>query len=82
MATISRKINFFDTEDGVAFEQELKDMDANAIYATSSSYSTNSELYPDNLIPFVDKHMNYMRSHPSTNAQHYLANLRLMTRIR
>ncbi len=50
-------------------------------YNTESSYSSNSELYPDNVQSFIDKHMNYINTHPDTNIEHYLSNLRLMTRI-
>jgi hypothetical protein len=77
-----RKQDFFETEEGVEVERILKMMVANEIYNTESSYSANSELYPDNRIPFVNKHMAYLRSHPATDPEQYLANLRLMTRVR
>lgn len=31
---------------------------------------------------FVDKHLRYLSLHTNLNADHYLSNLRLMTRIR
>jgi hypothetical protein len=49
---------------------------------TNASYSANSTLYPDNEIPFVDKHMAYLMSHPKVNYDHYLGNLRLMLKKR
>ena len=82
MATYKRKVDFFDTEEGAVIIEVLRIMSTDEAYNTASSYSSNSELYPDNLIPFVQKHIDYLRTHPSTDPQHYLSNLRLMTRIR
>lgn len=77
-----KKPNFIDSYEGQAAKQQLQSMVADDTYMTESSYSPNAELYPNNLIPFVDKHMEYLRSHPSTNPQHYLSNLRMITRLR
>ena len=52
------------------------------VYNTGSSYSANSIQYPDNLIPFVDKHVNYLNAHPGLDPSQYIANLRLITRIK
>lgn len=82
MPTYKKKPNFFETEEGVEFIETLRIMAKDKTYNTKSSYSANGELYPDNLIPFVNKHMEYLKNHPATNPQHYLANLRLMTRVR
>lgn len=82
MPTYKKKTDFFETEEGKEFIENLHSMDADTKYNTDPSFSVNSELYPDNLMPFVDKHINYVRSHPSTDPRHYLANLRLMTRLR
>lgn len=82
MATYKRKIDFFETEQGVEVKETLRAMDADNTFNTRSSYISNTELYPDNMIPFVEKHMDYIRSHPMMNPKHYVANLRLTTRIR
>ncbi|MBW3568562.1 hypothetical protein KY385_00320 [Candidatus Parcubacteria bacterium] len=74
------KQDFFETEDGADIERVLLQMATDEGYHTKSSYSANGELYPDNKISFVEKHKRYLRTHPSTNPQHYIANLRLMTR--
>jgi len=74
------KVDFFDTEDGVQIERVLRLMATDETYHTRSSYSANGEMYPDHLISFVEKHKRYLRAHPTTNPQHYVANLRLMTR--
>lgn len=82
MATYKKKLDFFATEEGREFEQELLTMAKDVAYNTKPSYSANSELYPDNLIPFVEKHKAYIRNHPKTDPRHYLANLRLIVRSR
>ena len=74
------KKDFFETEDGAEIERILKIMAKDETYNTKSSYSANGELYPDHQISFVEKHKRYLRAHPTTNPQHYVANLRLMTR--
>jgi len=82
MPTAKRKVDFYTTEEGELVKKQLFAMAADILYKTDSSYSTDSASYDDHLIPFVDKHMRYLVAHPSVNPTHYLANLRLMTRIR
>jgi hypothetical protein len=53
-----------------------------SLYHTASAYTPNSELYPDNRIPFEEKHMAYIVNHPALDARVYLANVKLMTRVR
>jgi len=77
-----KRTDFFETDEGQAFERSLKDMVSDTAYNTTSSYSANSELYPDHKISFVSKHKDYIFNHPATNPQQYLSNLRLMTRVR
>ncbi len=81
MSTI-KKVNFFESEEGVEARSLLQTLWSDKAYKTDSSYSTDSESYPDNLIPFVQKHMDYLSNHPSVNIKMYVANLRIMTRIR
>lgn len=77
-----KKIDFFDSPAGHETRQLLTAMAADVVYNTESSYTANATLYPSNVLSFVDKHMDYLKAHPATDPQHYLANLRLMTRIR
>lgn len=79
MPTMKRKL-LLDSEAGVEVVKSLMEMVESPAYNTDSTYSANGEKYPDNKIPFVDKHINYLMTHPSINPSHYLANLRLMTR--
>lgn len=82
MASLRTRSSFFETEEGKVIKQKLEQMVGNETYNTGKSYSSNSVLYPDNRLPFVDKHMNYIVNHPSLDANMYLANIRLMTKVR
>jgi hypothetical protein len=75
-AAISKRLD----ESGV--EQKLLAMMTDESLNTATSYSANAALYPDGEIPFVDKHMAYLMSHPKVDFNHYLGNLRLMLKKR
>jgi len=63
--------------------EKLREMERDLSLNTRiSSYSANSELYPDNQIPFVEKHIAYLMSHPKVVPEQYLSNLRLMLKVR
>lgn len=82
MALIKTRNAFFQTEEGRQIKKELQQMALSSLYNTTATYSANSSLYPDNLIPFVDKHTNYLINHPQLEASKYLANIKLMTKVR
>lgn len=82
MAVTKRTTNFFTSPEGLEIVETLTVMAADATYNTRSSYSANSTLYPDNVMTFVDKHVNYLIKHPTMDPQQYISNLRLMTRVR
>lgn len=82
MPTAKKKVNLYESEEGAVIQNQLREMAADVKYNTGSSYSTDTGSYADHLIPFVDKHMRYLMVHPSVDPIHYLANLRLMTKIR
>jgi len=82
MPTAKKKVNLYESEEGALIQKELHEMAADVKYNTGSSYSADGSSYSDHLIPFVDKHMRYLMVHPSVDPAHYLANLRLMTKIR
>lgn len=79
---LTRGKNFLDSEEGKDIRRVLEQMTLDTSYSTVSSYSADSSTYPDNLMPFVDKHLNYLTGHPKVEASSYLANIKLMTRIR
>jgi len=49
-----------------------------SLHTTKSTYSANTGLYPDNQMPFRDKHYDYLLNHPGVDPDQYLSNLRLM----
>lgn len=82
MPIAKKQADFLASDQGVDARQKLTMMMSDKTYETSPSYSSNANLYPGNRITFVDKHMNYLMNHQDTDPAKYLANLRLMTRIR
>lgn len=77
-----KKSRIFDEITSAEIESLLAQIEKDATFNTGPSYSANGDKYPDHSIPFVDKHMNYLRTHPSIDPQQYISNLRLMTRVR
>lgn len=75
-------VDFLSSEEGIAIRKQLEKMAGSDSYNTTSSYSANTEIYSDNLIPFVDKHLYYLAAHSGINPALYISNLRLMTRRR
>ncbi len=79
---LRQRRDFVESEEGKATRQKLQTMVADTSYNTAPGYTNDSTTYTNNLIPFADKHMNYLVTHPAVNIEHYISNLRLMTRIR
>lgn len=82
MATVNKRADFFTSEEGLEIERILMEMTSDSAYNTQSVYSANTDLYPDNQMTFVDKHMQYLRSHPAIDSRQYISNLRLMTKLK
>jgi hypothetical protein len=82
MPTLKRRTDFYTSPEGVDTKRLLESMVANDIYNTDPTYTANTLLYPDNIIPFIDKHMQYLLNHPTIDPRNYISNLRLMTRLR
>ncbi|GAC1392609.1 MAG: hypothetical protein NVSMB46_08900 [Candidatus Saccharimonadales bacterium] len=82
MPTLKNRTSYFETEEGVEVKESLLLMAKDKKYNTESTYSADGVVYSDNLIPFVDKHMKYLISHPALDPKHYISNLRLVTRLR
>jgi hypothetical protein len=82
MATLKKRVNFYESEVGQHVKDTLTEMITDEAFNTKPSYSTDTEQYPDNLMPFVDRHMHYLNTHPNVNPEHYISNLRLSTRLR
>jgi hypothetical protein len=82
MQALKKRSHFLESPEADIIRRELQHMEASDLYNTVSSFTPNGIQYPDNKLPFLDKHMNYLNVHPSLDADMYVANLRLMTRIR
>jgi hypothetical protein len=82
MASLKKRPDFFQSEEGAAVKAALVFMQTDELYNTESTYSANTAVYPDNKMTFVDRHMNYLSQHQSVDINQYLSNLRLMTRAR
>jgi len=68
------------TEEEVRAKLENMVDDPNLI--TLSAYRANTVLWPENTIPFVESHLEYLKNHKTVQPDHYLSNLRLMIRKR
>ena len=64
-----------------AYDQ-LKKMSKNMLYKTEETYAANEDKYPSHSRTFVQKHIEYLRTHPNVNCSHYIANLKLACKIR
>lgn len=82
MQAAKSRSNFINTDEGQEARKQLIAMFDDNGFNTQSSYSGNTEQYPDNVMPFVEKHITYLIKHPAVDVRQYLANIRLMTRIR
>jgi len=79
---LTRGKNFLNSQEAKDIRRLFQNMTLNSSYNTASSYSPDTLKYPDNLMPFADKHMNYLYAHPKLNARQYLANVKLGCRIK
>jgi hypothetical protein len=77
MRTTLGQQKFFNSEEAVRVRESLQSMVDDPCFNTQLPYTAN----PESTRSFVDKHMTYLSLHPKVNPQHYLSNLRLMTRI-
>lgn len=77
-----KRPQFYKSFEAERIRKILKEIEASPLYTTTTTYSSNTDKYPDHRIPFSDKHLDYIESHPELNVDHYLANLRLTTKVR
>ncbi len=77
-----KRVAFYESEEGLEIYDLLTAMAADEDFNTQAGYAADSVKYPDNRIPFVEKHMVYLSLHPNVEPRGYVSNLRLMTRIR
>ena len=77
--TTQRAKDFLTSAEGIEAYANLMAMVSDKGYKTVSTYSPSSE---DGNLLFIDKHMNYLSSHAGVNANQYVSNLKLITKIR
>lgn len=82
MATLKRRVNFYESEEGKHVASTLTLLLTDSVYNTEPTYSARKESYPDGNMPFIDKHMQYLEAHPAVDIHQYLSNLRLMIKQR
>lgn len=79
---LTRGKTFLESEEAEDIRDLLQRMTLDSSYSTVSSYNADSLAHPDNRISFIDKHMNYLNTHPKLDASMYVANIKLMCRVR
>lgn len=79
----TKKRNYLNgSEEEVQIKRILRVMEMDQDFNTEASYSANGVLHADHSISFTDKHLAYLNNNPQVNPTQYLANLRLITRVR
>ena len=78
MRMTSAKQKFLDSDVAVAARTELQRMTGDPGYNTQPMFSATMV----EALSFEEKHMNYMSERPKLDPPMYLANLRLMTRVK
>jgi hypothetical protein len=81
MAT-KQRAGFLESQEGKDIRAVLQRMTTDQAYNTAASYSADTVQYPDNQIPFTDKLMNYLSTHPKLEPSKYIANLKIKSRLR
>lgn len=82
MPTAKKKIDLFNSPEGLEIRAELSQMEQDNTYITESSYTADCDKYPNKRMPFIETHLTYLNKHAEVNPGHYLSNLRLMLRVR
>jgi hypothetical protein len=72
-----RKDKYLQTDEGQKAKQLLEAMAASTQYNTQASYSPGAHD-----LTFVEKHLDHLSQHSYLQSQAYIANLKLMTKIR
>lgn len=82
MPTISKRSQFFETDEGLEIQRILQAMEADVSYNTESTYVADGVQFPDHILSFMEKHKRYILANPAMDARSYVANLRLKTKLR
>jgi hypothetical protein len=63
-------------------KEKLQAYEDDPTMATAGRYSPSACDWPDNILPFSEIHLAYLRKNKSMNPVHYLSNLELMIKNR
>lgn len=80
MATVKKKENFLLSEEGLSCRALLEKMESDKNFHTESSFTIDTENFPNHKMPFVTTHMTYLSKHAEVNPRHYISNLRIRLR--
>ncbi len=61
---------------------KLKELENDPSMSTKDAYSPAATDWPDNRMPFVERHLAYLKSHKLVDAEGYLSNLALIIKKR
>ncbi len=61
---------------------KLKVLEDDPTMKAESIYSPTATGWPGNRLPFVERHLAYLRTHKTVNLEHYISNLALMIKKR
>lgn len=62
--------------------QELKQLEGDPTMNTIGAYSPTALEYPDQIRPFSEVHLEYLRKNKHVNPEHYISNLKIMLKKR
>ncbi len=60
----------------------LKVLENDPSMKSESIYSPAATEWPDSRLPFIERHLAYLRAHKTVNPEHYISNLALMIKKR
>lgn len=60
----------------------LKVLEDDPTMKSESIYSPAASEWPDSRLPFIERHLAYLRTHKTVNPEHYISNLALMIKKR
>ncbi len=62
--------------------EELRQLEDDPSMNTIGAYSPTALEYPDQIRPFSEVHLEYLRKNKHVNPDHYISNLKIMLKIR
>lgn len=62
--------------------EQLQMLEDDPSMNTLGAYSPSALEYPDQIRPFTDVHLEYLRKNKNVNPEHYISNLKIMLKIR